>query len=197
MVLWSNWHLCCLDIGSCVPWSAAVVGPLGCQQQLGPLAHTSQVNHHSSLVETGWQQVAGPCRNIQAEGPLTYSDIWSCASHDRARIRKEERPRNVLLCKQAKLSPFPCLPSPFSTASRHQVSSTGLSWSPSLASALHVFCLSPCVCSSWHHFANQPESVEVARNCSIPPGGFWCVSLSCVPTKWAQVCNVRQSNTWV
>jgi hypothetical protein len=29
-----------------------------------------------------------------------------------------------------------------------------------------VSCLSTCVCLSWHHSVNQPESKEVSRNCN-------------------------------
>ena len=55
-----------------------------------------------------------------------------------------------------------------------------------------------CVCLSQHHSANQPESTEAARNHSTPPEVFfWCVSLYGVPTNEAQLCNVRQINTWV
>jgi hypothetical protein len=60
-----------------------------------------------------------------------------------------------------------------------------------------VSCLSMCVCFSWHHSANQPESPEVARNWSTPPEVSWCVSLYGVLTNADQLCNVRQTNTCV
>jgi hypothetical protein len=58
-------------------------------------------------------------------------------------------------------------------------------------------CLSTWVYLSWHHSANQPESAEVAINCSIPPDifFFWCISLYGVPTNAAQLHNVRWTNT--
>jgi hypothetical protein len=37
----------------------------------------------------------------------------------------------------------------------------------------------PQVCLSWHHSTNQPESTEVARNCSV---SFWCISFYGVTT---------------
>ena len=52
-----------------------------------------------------------------------------------------------------------------------------------------------CVCLSWHHSANQPESTEASRSCSTPPEVLWCISLYGVPTNGAQLCNVRQTNT--
>ena len=54
-----------------------------------------------------------------------------------------------------------------------------------------------CVCLSWYHSANQPESEEVARNCSTLPEVSLCISLYGDPINWAQLCNVRQTKTCV
>jgi hypothetical protein len=43
----------------------------------------------------------------------------------------------------------------------------------------------------------SPESKESARNCSVPPKPFWCISLYGVPTNGAQLPNVRWINTCV
>ena len=43
----------------------------------------------------------------------------------------------------------------------------------------------------------QPESLEVATNCSTPPEGFWCISLYDISTNAAQLHNVRLTNTCV
>lgn len=65
------------------------------------------------------------------------------------------------------------------------------------SSVLHGSCLSTCICLSWHHSVNQPESLEAARNCSTPPEVFWCVSLCGVPTNAAQLPDVRWTNTFM
>ena len=54
-----------------------------------------------------------------------------------------------------------------------------------------------CICLSWHHSANQPESSEVARNHSTPSEVFCCVSLDGVLANEAQLCSVRRTNTCV
>ena len=54
-----------------------------------------------------------------------------------------------------------------------------------------------CICLSWHHSANQPESAEAARSRSTPPEVSWCISLYGVLTNEAQLCNVRRTNTCV
>jgi len=43
--------------------------------------------------------------------------------------------------------------------------------------------------------SNQPKSLEVARNCSIPPDIFWFVSLYRIPRNAAQLHIVRWTNT--
>jgi hypothetical protein len=58
----------------------------------------------------------------------------------------------------------------------------------------HLPCLGTCICLSWHHSANQPESVEAARTCRIPPQGFWWVFLYGVPTNASQLHSVSQTN---
>ena len=42
----------------------------------------------------------------------------------------------------------------------------------------HVSYLSIWVCFSWYYSANQPESLEVARNCSTPPEDFFLLWFS-------------------
>lgn len=58
-------------------------------------------------------------------------------------------------------------------------------------------CLSTIACLSWHHSANQPESLEASRSCSTPPEVFWCISFYGVTTNRARLCIVRQTNKCV
>lgn len=85
----------------------------------------------------------------------------------------------------------------------HHSSSNSIYTPPNITCPLHVlpqhvsWVISTCIYLSWHHSANQPESAEVARNCSIPPEDFWCVSFYEVPTNGNQLHNVRWTNTCV
>ena len=57
----------------------------------------------------------------------------------------------------------------------------------------HMPCFSMALASA--HASSQPESTEVATNCSTPPEVFWCVSLHGVPINLAQLCYMRQTST--
>jgi hypothetical protein len=110
-------------------------------------------------------------------GPGETTEVLSCASLREAKISKDSRPTSIgQLAVPANQPIFITLRSPIYTPSKHHVSST------CLASA----------CAS-----HQPESSEVARNCSISSGFFWCVSLCGVPTNAARLCSVRWTNTCV
>jgi hypothetical protein len=61
----------------------------------------------------------------------------------------------------------------------------------------HASCLSTWVCHSSHHSDNLPKFAEVARSLSTPPEDFWCVSFYGVPTKGAELHNVRQTSIQV
>jgi hypothetical protein len=120
----------------------------------------------------------------QQEGPGGTPGVLGCASLREAKITEETHTR----CTASSISkPSSAL----STVRRV------LFYTLQISGVLHGSCLSMCVCLSSHHSANQPESAEAARNCSIPPEVFWCISVCGVATSAAQLHNVWWTNTCV
>jgi hypothetical protein len=78
-----------------------------------------------------------------------------------------------------------------------------LLYQQSQALPAHEVLIIPCkhhvssMCLDLAHASNQPETAQVARNCSTPLEVFWCVSLYGVLTNAAQLCNIRWTNTCV
>jgi hypothetical protein len=111
----------------------------------------------------------------QQEGfgsPGMWGEVLGCASLKEEKTSEDLRWTNIVdLALPA--SPFHNPLNPIIVP----VSSMGL--------AFPLSCLSMSICLSWCHSANQPESKETVRSCSILPEVFWCVSLYLSPCKWS------------
>jgi hypothetical protein len=181
-VLWSNSHLCSLEISSSVHRLASAAWSTGKHFTDTPAVQFSRVR-----IANKPAAVAQPSRNSQVSALAQVSrrdpeelrkSSWLCLSQ-LSKDSEDSRPTvlHSQLYKQAKLS------------------SVTVHWV--------LFILPPNItCAPWVFLSQltslcQTESSEVARNCSTPPEGFWSISLYGVPTNAAQLHNIRQTNTRV
>ena len=120
-------------------------------------------------------------------------EVLGCASLREAKISEESRPTSIAqLAVPASQALSLSLCGVLFIPSKHQLSFTCLGSARVLLQ--HMSCLSVAlasVCAS-----NEPESMEVARNCSIPPEVFWYFSFYGVLSNAAHLWNVRHTNTY-
>jgi hypothetical protein len=134
MVLWSNSHLCCQDIGSVVHGSIAAAW----------FIHKHFMGYTSSLVQSSWD-----CKHKSA------AVAFLVETAGRASAWKQVNRRDQQECQDK----FPAVPL---SSKWRSVKIIKCCTASSIKQA--KLSLSSESCFSWHHTANQPESLEATRH---------------------------------